>query len=203
MKLLPFARVALALLTLSGCSAPASPAPDAAAPTTAASAPQAPAATPPACTANGAAFGAAEPGCSAPAAPAATAPALPAARVHVGAAFAIADEVPLAKALAAATVGEATVRVGGTISKVCQKKGCWMFVRDGDVEVRVVMKDYGFLVPIGSSGRKASVEGVLKVQEISEGQARHLAEDGGEDPNKVTGPKREYQLVASAIDIGG
>jgi hypothetical protein len=213
MQLHSLARAGLlaALLSTTACSPSSPPATDAAQPV-APSTPTAPAAEPKAaaapaaeaCSAKGATLGAVTPGCSAAAAEAAgAAPSAPSEPVHFGATFAIAEETPLAKALATAAAGETAVRVAGTIGKVCQKKGCWFYVRDGDQEVRVTMKDYGFLVPIGSAGRKASIEGVLTVRELSEGQAKHLAEDGGEDPNKVTGPQREYQLVATAVGISG
>jgi hypothetical protein len=78
-----------------------------------------------------------------------------------------------------------------------------MVVRDGDMEARVIMKDYGFVVPIDSAGRKTSVEGVLKVKVFTEAQAKHLAEDGGEDPKAVAGERKEFLLTATAIDIGG
>jgi hypothetical protein len=120
---------------------------------------------------------------------------------HLGETFTLASAEPLGQVLAKAQDGEATVRVDGTIAKVCQKKGCWMVVRDGDLEARVVMKDYGFFVPMDAAGKKASIEGVLKVKVFNEAQAKHLAEDGGEDPNAVTGEKKEFLLTASAIDI--
>jgi hypothetical protein len=121
--------------------------------------------------------------------------------LHLGEAFTLASAEPLGPVLAKAQDGETTVRVDGTIAKVCQKKGCWMVIRDGDLEARVVMKDYGFFVPMDAGGKKASIEGVLKVKVFNEAQAKHLAEDGGEDPNTVTGEKKEFLLTASAIDI--
>lgn len=123
---------------------------------------------------------------------------------HFGGAFAIDQSKPLGAVLAGATDGqELTVRVSGQIDKVCQKMGCWMVVKDGDVEARVVMKDHAFTVPLDSKGKPAQVEGVLKVRVYSEAQAKHLAEDGGEDPSKVQGEKKELVLTATAVEIGG
>lgn len=123
---------------------------------------------------------------------------------HFGTTFALTEAKPLGSVLAGATDGqELNVRVSGTIEKVCQKKGCWMVVKDGDVEARVVMKDHAFTVPVDAKGKPAQVEGTLKVRVFTEAQAKHLAEDGGEDPTKVTGEKKELQLTATAVEIGG
>jgi hypothetical protein len=125
-------------------------------------------------------------------------------KLHFGSTFAITDAKPLGEVVSSATDGqELTVRVNGKIEKVCKKKGCWMVVKDGDVEARVVMKDYAFTVPLDSAGRTTSVEGVLKVRVFTEAQAKHLAEDGGEDPSKVVGEKKEMTLTATAVEIGG
>jgi hypothetical protein len=124
--------------------------------------------------------------------------------LHFGSTFALTEAKPLASVLGGASDGqELNVRVSGQIDKVCQKKGCWMVVRDGEVEARVVMKDHAFTVPVDSKGKPAQVEGVLKVRVFTEAQAKHLAEDGGEDPSKVQGEKKELLLTATAVEIGG
>ena len=48
----------------------------------------------------------------------------------------------------------------------------------------------------------AVVEGALKVKVFTEAQAKHLAEDAGEDPATVTGETREFLVTATAITIG-
>ena len=95
------------------------------------------------------------------------------------------------------------MQVTGTIAKVCKKKGCWMVLKDGAVEARVLMKDYGFTVPLDCDGKTAAVEGTLKTRTFTEGQVKHLAEDGGEDPSKVSGTRTEYVITASGIRIQG
>jgi len=124
--------------------------------------------------------------------------------VHFGGAFALGEAKPLGQVLASATDGqELNVRVSGQIDKVCQKMGCWMVVRDGTTEARVVMKDHAFTIPVDSKGKPAQVEGLLKVKVFTEAQAKHLAEDGGADPSKVTGETKEFILTATAVEIGG
>lgn len=123
--------------------------------------------------------------------------------LRYGGAFSLSEAKPLGTVLAGAVDGqEMNVRVSGQIDKVCQKKGCWMVVKDGEVEARVVMKDHAFTVPLDATGKPTQVEGTLKVRIFTEAQAKHLAEDGGEDPSKVTGEKKELVLTATAVEIG-
>jgi len=125
-------------------------------------------------------------------------------KLHLGDAFALGEAKPLASVLGTAGDGqELSVRVSGQIEKVCQKKGCWMVVKDGGLEARVIMKDHAFSVPRDAEGKPAQVEGVLKVRVFTEAQAKHLAEDGGQDPGKVQGEKKEFLLTATAVEIGG
>ncbi|HET6584643.1 MAG TPA: DUF4920 domain-containing protein, partial [Nannocystaceae bacterium] len=55
---------------------------------------------------------------------------------HFGAPFQLADAVPLGQAIETGA-GEAPVKVSGTVEAVCQKKGCWMVVKDGAESARV------------------------------------------------------------------
>ena len=136
---------------------------------------------------------------------AAAAEAAPAAgEVHFGAPFTVTEAKPLSALVAANPEGgEEVVQVSGTIHEVCQAAGCWMVVRDGEREARVVMKGHAFTVPKDSKGKAALVEGTLKVRTFSEAQAMHLAEDAGKDPATVTGELKEYVVTASAVTIKG
>jgi len=58
-------------------------------------------------------------------------------------------------------------------------------------------------VPLDCDGKTAAVEGTLKTRTFTEGQVKHLAEDGGEDPSKVSGTRTEYVITASGIRIQG
>jgi hypothetical protein len=131
----------------------------------------------------------------------ATAQAPAAAANHFGATFALIANQPLSKSLTAKA--ETTIQVTGTIDKVCKKKGCWMVLKDGESQARVLMKNYGFTVPLDCDGKQAAVEGTLKTRVFTEGQVKHLAEDGGEDPSKVSGSRTEYVITASGIRIQG
>lgn len=122
---------------------------------------------------------------------------------HYGAPFSVAEAQPLSKTIA--NWDETSVnalKVSGAIKSVCKKKGCWMVIQDGDVEARVTMRGYGFTVPIDSTG-SAVVEGVLRVKTFTEAQVKHLEEDAGRDPSKVSGTRKEYLLVANGVEITG
>jgi hypothetical protein len=121
---------------------------------------------------------------------------------HFGAAFTLNKSLPLSKVLQDATNSPSSVmQVTGTIDAVCQKKGCWMVIKDGEATARVLMKNHSFAIPIGAKGKEAVVEGALKVRTFSEAQVKHLEADRGGDPNKVSGTRREYVLTASGVRI--
>ncbi len=56
---------------------------------------------------------------------------------------------------------ESMVKIQGQITEVCQAKGCWMILVDGDTYARVTFEDYGFFVPIETSMQRSVVYGVL------------------------------------------
>ncbi len=128
-------------------------------------------------------------------------------KTHFGKAFALSAEESLATAASRLGAseggsGEETVKVSGTVEAVCQKKGCWMELRDGDASAKVFTYAGEFFLPIGTAkGRKALVEGKLKVKTLTEKFAQHLAEDQGEDPGQVTGPQRKLVLEATSVEL--
>lgn len=121
---------------------------------------------------------------------------------HFGKPFALTETKDLS-AVAKEMGDEPTVvKVRGKVDKVCKKKGCWMTIRDGDVEARIVTYEGGFFFPTDAAqGREAVVEGRLEPKIVTKKFARHLAQDGGEDPEKVDGPQRELHLYASAAAL--
>jgi hypothetical protein len=118
---------------------------------------------------------------------------------HFGAPFQLAQAMPLADAISKAAAEPVLVK--GTVDAVCQKKGCWMVIRDGAESARVLMKDHGFAVPMDSRGKTALVEGTLQPRTFTEAQVKHIAQDAGENPAKVTGERREWVLSASGVKI--
>ncbi len=121
---------------------------------------------------------------------------------HFGAPFALQESKPLTSVIETlATVGQDPVQVTGEVSSVCQKMGCWMVIKDGETQARVLMKDHSFAVPFDGTGKKAVVEGTIEAKELSEGQVKHIEEDAGRDPSKVSGPRNEYVLTASGVRL--
>ncbi len=118
---------------------------------------------------------------------------------HFGSAFAATSPVPLTAAIGANTTG--VVLVSGTVEAVCQKKGCWMVVKDGTNSARVMMKDHAFAVPVDSRGKSVLVEGELSKRTFNEAQVKHLEQDRGGDPSAVAGARDEYVLTATAVEI--
>lgn len=130
--------------------------------------------------------------------------------VTVGTAPAAGDAIPAADAAARADqLAGQTVRVEGTVSAVCQMKGCWLTLQTGGAPIRVVVpKDtsgaYAFAFPKDAPGTTAVLEGTLAVEQTPVETLRHLAEDAGQSPEEVaaiTAPQREVVLTATGARI--
>lgn len=126
------------------------------------------------------------------------------AKLHRGAAFTVDAKAQVTLDAIAAKpadfVGK-TVRVGGKVTKVCKKKGCWMALQGTDPKhsARITFKDYGFFVPLDADGKAAVVEGVVEVKQLSEAMRKHLAEDEGTTVDKV--PATELRMVATGVEL--
>lgn len=75
-----------------------------------------------------------------------------------------------------------TIKTEGTIAQVCQRMGCWMELRatDGGEAVRVPMAGHSFFLPRDVAGRRATVEGVVDVEELDAETQAHLREEGAQ-----------------------
>ena len=123
---------------------------------------------------------------------------------HFGAAFSDAKTVALAEAMANVEMyAGKTIKVEGEITDVCQEKGCWLVVTDGERAMRVKFKDYGFFVPKDASGKKVVLEGTVEKKTISEMQAQHIAKEskGKTDPATIKGPQVVIQMTATGVAI--
>lgn len=97
-----------------------------------------------------------------------------------------------------------TVAFTATPKKVCEAKGCWMVLQDGDTEIRTTFKDYGFFVPKEILGKKVKVQGQLEKKELSAAAQRHYLKDEGapqSEIDKIKKAKVEYQFVADGVEI--
>ncbi len=120
---------------------------------------------------------------------------------HYGAAFALKEAKPLGQILAAKGDMKDPVQVSGEVESVCQKKGCWLVVKDGEAHARILMKDHAFTVPMDTKGKPVVVEGTLEARTFNEAQVKHLEKDGGGDPAAVAGERTEYVLTATGIEL--
>ncbi len=93
------------------------------------------------------------------------------------------------------------VFVTAEVAQVCQHKGCFLIAQDGDAVARVTFKDYGFFVPTDSGGKRVTIVGTFDRKVVSEKQARHYAEDAGQDPEQIVGDRTEYSIVATAVVV--
>lgn len=93
-----------------------------------------------------------------------------------------------------------SVLVHTRIAKVCQKKGCFFVATDGAASARITFKDYGFFIPSDSGGKQATLFGVFSRQSVSEGEAKHYADDLGES-GKVNAEEFSYSIVATGVKI--
>jgi hypothetical protein len=119
---------------------------------------------------------------------------------HFGAEFAVSESQPLATVLANQTLPESAVKVTGTVEAVCQAKGCWMVIKDGDMQARVLVKDHAFAIPMDGKGKAATVEGTLTSKELTEANVAHLKKDG-DDTIAGDGPRKEFFLEATAVEL--
>ncbi len=103
-----------------------------------------------------------------------------------------------------------TMKIGDTlnskmtakINEVCSQKGCWMTLDlDGEHEVMVRFKDYGFFMPLNAEG-DVVVHGKAYVSETSVEELRHFAQDAGKSEEEIaaiTEPKRTYSFEADGV----
>lgn len=98
-----------------------------------------------------------------------------------------------------------TTQLVGEIKEVCQAKGCWMKVNLKDnKEVFVKFKDYGFFIPLDTAGKKAVMNGIAFIEEVSVEEQKHYAMDNGaskEAIEKITLPKKTFRFEAAGVLI--
>ncbi len=94
------------------------------------------------------------------------------------------------------------VQLEGQVEKICERKGCWMFLKDGEQSVRVTFKGYSFFVSKELQGQKVLVEGILKKRTVSVKEQKHLLEDAGASSAEQDAVKEEkltWEFVASGV----
>ncbi|MDJ0868534.1 MAG: DUF4920 domain-containing protein, partial [Myxococcota bacterium] len=120
-----------------------------------------------------------------------------------GAGLRLSQATPLAAIVREpARFADRPVLVRGHITDVCQKKGCWLMLRDGSEHVRIRFQDYGFFLPKDSVGMDAWAEGRVSVETLSEREARHYESESRDgDPSRIQGPQRRLTFTASGVRL--
>lgn len=97
------------------------------------------------------------------------------------------------------------VAIKGTVTDVCEKKGCWLTIKtEDDSQFFVKMKDYAFFVPTALKGKNVVLEGNAERKIISVDEQKHYAEDAKKPQSEIdaiTKPKEEIRFVASGIKV--
>ena len=76
-----------------------------------------------------------------------------------------------------------------------------MRVGEGEQQLFVRFKDYGFFMPLDCEGSEVVFEGEMQVSMMSVEDQKHYLEDAGktEEAAKVTEPKRQVMFMASGV----
>lgn len=98
---------------------------------------------------------------------------------------------------------ELECKLTGKVDAVCQKKGCWMELKNSDGStMRVTFKNYGFFMPKDCSGRTAIIDGIAKVDITSVADLQEYAKDDGkskEEVEAITEPLKELVFEAKGV----
>jgi uncharacterized membrane protein YcgQ (UPF0703/DUF1980 family) len=98
------------------------------------------------------------------------------------------------------------MRIDGTITEVCQHKGCWIKLTDGTDMLTVRFKDYGFFVPKNAANSKISIGGIFHsdvdshVEEESQAQ-KDPDKDEHIEAAENTSTQTSYSFTADAVII--
>jgi len=115
------------------------------------------------------------------------------------------------------------IRIDGEITQVCQHKGCWIKMTEGNKDLIVRFKDYGFFVPKDAAASKVTIQGIFTteadkhVMEEASSQGDgdheghdHRAEEKSEHPEgkdkdgmkeKLIDPEMPYSFIAHSVII--
>lgn len=101
--------------------------------------------------------------------------------------------------------GRAEVKLEGTITATCAKKGCWMDVASGEDTVFVKFQDYGFFVPTeGAEGKRTVIQGEAYYDTLTVPMLKHYAEDAGksqEEIDAIVEPELRLAFMATGVMI--
>lgn len=132
--------------------------------------------------------------------------ALPPGAAHVG--EKLERRIPVALAKVRANPSDymnQTLLVEATADDICQVKGCWMTITDGEADPIWVTWSTGcggaYEFPKDAAGQKVLIQGSFYAKEISEEDAEHLAEEAGGDmeADEIAGETFEMNATACVL----
>ena len=100
-----------------------------------------------------------------------------------------------------------TFATTGTVTAVCQHRGCWMEIKDDAGEAHIKMAGHAFFVPKTANGRKAKVLATLVKAENQDacGDGEHHAGTGkgckAEAEAQLGRPLAKLELVAQGVEL--
>lgn len=86
-----------------------------------------------------------------------------------------------------------TIRTEGTVSAVCQGRGCWLEIGDDRSQAHVKLGNHKFFVPRSSSGQHAVVQARVMPQ-VDKGHCEQEAEE-------QTGQVAKVELEATGVEL--
>lgn len=98
------------------------------------------------------------------------------------------------------------VQVAGVVERACSRRGCWMELSpaQGEPGCRVTFKDYGFLIPTDSAGKRARLRGTVGVTEVVAEAVAHYESEGAIFPGKRrNGRAQEVRILATGVELMG
>lgn len=131
--------------------------------------------------------------------------AAPAFAASFGAPVTLTEAVPLSDALSKPDDYKGReILLEGVVKSVCKKKGCWLVLDDGERDLRLTFKDYGFFVPKDVAGKKVRAQGLLVRETQSAKTVKHFLKDEGASKERikaVKGPVETVSFVASGVSF--
>ena len=121
---------------------------------------------------------------------------------YYGEAFTVTKSIPASEVIGnPAAHLDGPIRVTGTVSDVCQKKGCWLVLSEGENHMRVLMKDHSFAVNMKGTGFLCDIEGTVVAEKPNPDATAHYESEGQEGaPVPEKGDTEvTYRLIASSV----
>jgi hypothetical protein len=88
------------------------------------------------------------------------------------------------------------IRVDGTITGVCKKRGCWMQVTDDNGNsVRIKVEDGVIVFPATSMGQTASAQGVFEGVPVAAQEQKHEGKEQEGDKHEACDSKPQGEMI--------